>query len=713
MRLVVFLAFSSTAAAQVELRPGMVITQSVRVVPRTYRIPAPESLDSAVITIRGDDVTVDFQGATLEGMAPERDPDRATGVAIRVEGGRNVRILNAKIRGYRVGILARGTKGLALIDNDVSYTWKPRLFSLIEHESLVDWLSYHHNENNEWLRYGAAIYLDDVEGGELRNNSAVGGMNGLLLVRSQWLAIRDNNFSFNSGLGIGLYRSTDDTITLNRIDYNVRGYSHRFYRRGQDSAGLLMFEQSSRNLVVSNSVTHGGDGLFLWAGQTAMDSGTTGATDNEFINNDFSFAPANGMEATFSRNKFIRNRAVGNDYGLWGGYSYSSVIEGNDFADNRWGIAIEHGQDNIIRGNRFLRDSTAIRLWADSIEPSEWGYPKHHDTRSRDYAVDSNVFVGNRVAVRARNTSGLVVTGNRLIGVDTILVLRDTAGFRESGNRPSGDSSLSLMVRRGTSHSLRPSSPLTRRDRSAMIVDEWGPYDWQSPKLWPVDSSRAVPLRLAVLGPPGTWRVVTRRGVAALSRTSGSVGDTISVTPAPDSVGDWDVTLEYRGGATMSPRGVKRGAGAAYRFSYGRFEPAITWTTKFFSWTDTTKFFETPIAADSGAMPRGSRLDYMWYRPTVAGLPLAHWSLDATGTVTLAPGTYTLRTISDDAVRVWVDGLLVIDHWTPHESMVDAAPLTGGRHELRVAYYQVDGWTELRVDIVRGVVRSTGSPGPH
>ena len=45
---------------------------------------------------------------------------------------------------------------------------------------------------------------------------------------------------------------------------------------------------------------------------------------------------------------------------------------------------IEHGQDNVISGNRFLHDSVAIKLWADSIEPSDWGYPKHHDTRSRD-----------------------------------------------------------------------------------------------------------------------------------------------------------------------------------------------------------------------------------------------------------------------------------------------------------------------------------------
>jgi len=47
------------------------------------------------------------------------------------------------------------TRGLWLIDNDLSYNWKPRLYSVIEHESLIDWLSFHHNEKDEWLRYGA------------------------------------------------------------------------------------------------------------------------------------------------------------------------------------------------------------------------------------------------------------------------------------------------------------------------------------------------------------------------------------------------------------------------------------------------------------------------------------------------------------------------------------------------------------------------------
>ena len=107
------------------------------------------------------------------------------------------------------------------------------------------------------------------------------------------------------------------------------------------------------------------------------------------------------------------------------------------------------------------------------------------------------------------------------------------------------------------------------------------------------------------------------------------------------------------------------------------------------------------------------RLDYMWYGPAIRALPQARWALEATTTVQLPPGEYTLRTISDDAARVWVDGTLVINHLAPHESAVDSAPLAAGRHALKVEYFQVDGWTELHVDIIRGRHESSGSAGPH
>ena len=119
------------------------IRQSVRVVPRVYQLTAP-------ITVQGDGITVDLHGATLQRVDPGVPPDEARDTAIIVAGGTNIRIEGARVRGYRVGILARGTHNLALIDNDLSNNWKPRLYSLVEHESLVDWLSFHHNEHDEF-----------------------------------------------------------------------------------------------------------------------------------------------------------------------------------------------------------------------------------------------------------------------------------------------------------------------------------------------------------------------------------------------------------------------------------------------------------------------------------------------------------------------------------------------------------------------------------
>lgn len=113
----------------------------------------------------------------------------------------------------------------------------------MEHESLADWLSFHHNEKREWMRYGAAMYREDVRGGEIRGNTVRQGMNGLLVTRTDSLLVVNNDFSFNSGLGIGLYRSDRNRIMHNRVDYNVRGYSDGFYRRGQDSAGILIYQQ--------------------------------------------------------------------------------------------------------------------------------------------------------------------------------------------------------------------------------------------------------------------------------------------------------------------------------------------------------------------------------------------------------------------------------------------------------------------------------------
>ena len=100
--------------------------------------------------------------------------------------------------------------------------------------------------------------------------------------------------------------------------------------------------------------------------------------------------------------------------------------------------------------------------------------------------------------------------------------------------------------------------------------------------------------------------------------------------------------------------------------------------------------------------------------PLFPSLPRNRVALEATSSLTLPSGTYTLRLLSDDAARIWVDDVLVIDDWLPHVTRPAYAEIRGGTHRIRVQYVQVDGWSELRLDLLRGFrSRSMGSDGPH
>ena len=717
-------ALAPVARDTVQMRAGLVITRSATLRPAMGPL-TPAIGDSVVIRIRGSDIMLDFEGAELDGSEPGTPPDGRSGYGVMIEGGRNITVRGARIHGFKIAILARGVTNLVIEETDVSDNWAPRLWSGTGHESLADWLSYHHNERDEWLRYGAGIYLADVRGGMVRGNTAAGGQNGLLLVRSEGLRVYNNSFSWLSGLGIGLYRSSGNTIMHNRLDWCIRGWVPGVYSRGQDSAALLLYEQSSHNVIAYNSMTHSGDGLFLWAGQSTMDTGAGGANDNLVFGNDVSFAATNGIEATFSRNRFIGNRIEGAQYGVWGGYSFSSVIRDNRFAGNVVGIAVEHGQDNRIVGNRFEGDGTAIRLWANPVEPSDWGYPKHRDTRSRDTWIEGNGFAGNRVALRLENTQDVTLADNHYEGVDTLLLAAGKLTGLRSGEPGSPaprrdrdhlpgwvpdleDPDAPTPLPGGRDPWLPGTEP---RGRATIRMDQWGPYDGRYPRLWPARLADSAwtggPLALVMLGPPGAWRVTGERGVAALSAASGRTGDTVLVEPAAVSVVDIAIDLEYVGGAVRAPGGVLVSAGEPYRFRFERFRSAPVWNIRVFAWDSTadprdgpdrlTRILQqTPVATLQTPV-----LDWMWYRPRIGGVPAERFVVEATGAVELPAGDYDLVAISDDGIRVWVDDVLAIDRWTAHESIVDRIRLASGRHRLRVEYYQVDGWVELRVEVLK------------
>lgn len=684
-------------------RAGMLIAVSRKLPPGTYRLASSDASHPA-ITIRGSNLTVDFSGVTLRGAAESADPDTFSGLAVLVDGGDNVTIKNLTARGYKIGLLARGTKNLRIIGADVSYNWKARLYSVVEHESLLDWLSYHHNDRDEWIEQGAGIYLADTDSAEVAGARIVQGQNGLMLVRSTNAKIWNSTFSYLSGVGIGLYRSTGNAIQHNRIDYCVRGYSEGFYNRGQDSAGMLLYEQSSRNVIAFNSVTHGGDGFFLWAGQSTMDSGEGGADDNLVYRNDFSFAPTNGIEATFSRNVFVDNLVEGNWHGMWGGYSHDSLIDGNRFVDNVEAIAIEHGQDNRITHNTFDSDATAIHLWKNASQDPDWGYPKHHDTRSRDYDVIANRFTHEKTAMQLGGVEHLYASDNRFDGVTTVVSQAPQAGLADDGTSGAISGHPLPKVRYETPRAFEGMSAAipsngVRRGRDSIIVDEWGPYDWLSPKLWPAGRSDTRPLTLRVLGPPGKWQVRTVRG-ATVSPQRGTVPGEIVVTVNPGSIDDFDVRLVYTGERVVSPRGVVTRAGAPYEFGFSSFFVPADWTIRYYPHQGDSEIAGTPLKEE-----HRDRLDFMSGRAIADGVPADNVAIVAEADVRLPQGNYAIRTISDDAIRVSVDGQRVIDHWTAHESALDRAPLSGGAHHVKVEYYEKDGFAELRVEILK---RSAG-----
>jgi parallel beta-helix repeat protein len=138
---------------------------------------------------------------------------------------------------------------------------------------------------------------------------------------------------------------------------------------------------------------------------------------------------------TFSRNIISGNRIFECDHGIWGGYSYNTVIAGNQFRQNRIAIAIEHGQENEIHHNIFHENNEAIRLWANKQQPADWGYAKNRDTRSRDYAIINNNFNSNPIVMNIIRSEKLNVFDNIYDEYETLFKIDSTVtGFDTTFN---------------------------------------------------------------------------------------------------------------------------------------------------------------------------------------------------------------------------------------------------------------------------------------
>ncbi len=741
-----------------------VITQSCRVSIAAGRVLV-DANTNGVIQIGADGITVEFApGTELRGAPEDAAPDTLRGIGIRLEGHHHVTLKGLRVRGYFNGVVARRADQLLIDGGDISDNYRQHLRSTPQAEDGADWLFPHNNDQEKWRdQYGGAVCVEESREVILRSLRVRWGQNGLILDRVTDSRVYDNDASFLSGWGLALWRSSRNIISRNAFDFCVRGHSEGVYNRGQDSAGILCFEQCNDNVIVENSATHGGDCFFGFAGREALgefwlekerdrlrretgkadveallqvppevarDFSARGCNRNLLIGNDFSYSPAHGIEMTFSEgNIFARNRLVENAIcGVWGGYSSDTLIAENRLEGNgglaygleRGGVNMEHASGNQIRNNTFRNNKCAVHLWWDD----DGQLLKSPGVVGNDRGVSGNLIAGNSFVVDPQNPFPSGPGAGKLV----VLQLRDDGNGQVRDNsyiantvRLTASNAVEFAVKPGIEprregvvpryaipkvQVLGRTRPIGARSelrgRSQILMDEWGPWDHAGP-LVRLLAGGSGEQRWEVRGVKGLQAELLP-GRARLQRVpgAGGSGEILKVTASP-GVTPYEVQLRS-GGWTKTLRGSLLVA---------------PWTATFFPWTAncdprTNLPAWRALATGPDAVPAAvGALDFNYggrgpkhlgisEEVTRRGPGAEHFGMIARTKLPLPAGRWRLATLSDDGVRVKVGGRVLIENWNWHGPTPDEAiyeQTVPGDVEIEVEHFEIDGHAVLRFEL--------------
>lgn len=234
-----------------------------------------------------------------------------------------------------------------------------------------------------------------------------------------------------------------------------------------------------------------------------------------------------------------------------------------------------------------------------------------------------------------------------------------------------------------------------------MLVDEWGPYDFRRPALWPSARPEGARRRYDVLGPAGSWKVVQAVGC----RTAAQAGEVPGALELEATSGTWSIVLEYVGGETVDHRGVASPAGVPVRFGAGEDFVPLAWEVAWYGWKagesdprTVPEAFRAVLAGPALATAKTDRLDLATGGRPAEGVPADYFATVAESEFESDGGAYTLEVTSDDGVRAYLDGQLVLDEWRYQGPTRFEARLTApaGRRKLRIEHFEIDGYTALK-----------------
>ena len=670
-----------------------VITESVRIKPGRYELVDAEG--KGAVRVEADNVTIDFQDAALESCdVAKAKRDKLVGIGIHVQGRKNVTIKNAKVHGYKYNIQVLDSENVQVQSCDVSYSLG---HLVMDHGIALDnFLGL--RGLDAWKSSGAGIWMEKVREGTVRGCSGLYAQNGALLVDSNHCLVTDNDFSFNSGWGIGLYRSSDNVVSWNLTDFCVRPDRGRL---GGDAASIVAANDCHRNYFVGNSMTHGGDGFFLTNLTDAGYNPTTeqfepkgSSDDNVIAYNDGSWSPCNAFEGTFSyRNVYYRNRSDDSGYGFYLGFSCDTLVAENEIGRTTYdGVAIEQGRGNRIEDNKITDTQVAgVRLCA-SVGKGREGVP------SKDLEIRGNNIRNAKMAVDLTNSTEYYVGENTVENAPLPDGLTST-------KKPDPTTGLARFLASEKPKKLdeilasKPKGFKFYRETGAPTGQLWIDFDEYCP--------RDVRKGLAAYRTVG-WGAIELylrdpRGTKVVAP------DWAAVTPDPKAANRLRVEVAKPdpslGG--LRPYSIKLMGGDRTQEIQGELLDA-TWHLKWFRWDQPRKldpgdeagwrdlFASKPLLEQTSHNPEWGKI---WTVP-VPTVPDVNWAMSATTRVKLPADTYRFVAAYAGGMTIKIDGMDLIDNWKDSRWMQGGEKtleLPEGEHEIVIHNYRERSYVLLKL----------------
>jgi parallel beta-helix repeat protein len=391
-----------------------------RIVVTNDLVLKPDGPLRARLVIRASHVTIDGQGAILQGPGAPGDLAslESAGIGVLIEGVAGVTLKRLQVRGFATGLVVRDASAVTVDECDLSD-------------------NYHHPSHG-WgeLPARGGVLLERVRHSVLRRNRANRVWDGLHLIEADDNLVADNDFSFCSNTGAKLWKSCRNKFLGNNFSHGIRIDRAAGEVHARDSACVLIETGSHDNYWYRNDMTWGGDGLFIRPLNRWVSRG------NVFVENDTSYANNNCVESWSPGNCFIRNKANHGSYGFWLGGSDHTVLIGNEASHNgrpdghhnapepgfgHGGIVLVGGSSShtLIEGNHVHDNHGAgIAFRGDTASAGRaW--------RTEHWILQRNRIVSNRFGIWGRWGSAILLAGNTITHNTEGNVLEEITGLVE------------------------------------------------------------------------------------------------------------------------------------------------------------------------------------------------------------------------------------------------------------------------------------------